>query len=85
MAKRRKKGHARRGKGKKGHSLRRRYGRSSLPSAGGIRMNVTGTLQLDPESLETVIEEAARDAVEDAVEDSVPEAVEDAVEDAVEG
>ena len=60
MAKKGRKGRARRGK--KGHSLRRRYGRSSLPT-GGLRMNVSGVLQLDPESLETVIEEDVQIAV----------------------
>ncbi len=85
MARRRKKGH---GRGRKGRSLKRRYGRSGGPS-GSIRMNVTGQLVLDPEKLEEVVEkaieiavqEAVPEAVEEAVEESVPEAVSESLED----
>ncbi len=81
MARRRKKGHAR---GRKGRSLKRRYGRSSAPH-GAIRMNVTGQLVLDPEKLEEVVakavEIAVEEAVPEAVEASVPEAVGESLED----
>jgi hypothetical protein len=86
MAKRRKKGHAR-GKKRKGHSLRKRYGHSE-GLGGSIRMNVSGQLVLDPEALAECIETAVEQAVDEvvpevvaeAVEESVPEAVADATE-----
>jgi len=82
MAKRAKrKGHAR-GKKRKGHSLRKRYGHSE-GLGGSIRMNVSGQLVLDPESLATVIEAAVEQAVDDVVPDVVAEAVEESVPEAV--
>jgi hypothetical protein len=73
---RKNKGHA---KGRrKGRALRKRHGHSHA-ATGGVRLNVTGQLVLDPVSLESVIEKA----VETAVEESVPEAVEEAIEEDV--
>jgi hypothetical protein len=79
--KKRKKGHARRGR--KGKALRRRYGHSTGPG-GSIRMNVSGQLVLDPEQIEEAIMEIVEDTVPQVVEESVEEAVEETVPDAIE-
>lgn len=81
MARRKQKGHARRGK-----ALRRRYGRSF--AGGALRMDVSGQLVLNPERLEEVIEAAVENAVEevapDLIEEIVPEVVADIAPEALE-